>query len=116
VVGGLLDLESLERLADDEVVARLTSLSGIGRWSAEYVLLRGLGRLHIFPGDDVGARNTLARWLDLEPPLDYRAVEEAVSRWQPYAGIVYFHLLLDGLAEMGQLDGPRGSQGRETST
>ena len=45
--------------------SKLTSLSGIGRWSAEYVLLRGLGRLHVFPGDDVGARNNLARWLSL---------------------------------------------------
>jgi DNA-3-methyladenine glycosylase II len=97
-VAGRLDLEDLEHLADDEVVSRLTSLSGIGRWSAEYVLLRGLGRLHVFPGDDVGARNNLARWLGLESPLDYRAVGRAVSRWQPYAGMVYFHLLLDRLA------------------
>lgn len=104
VVAGRLDLESLERLADDEVVSRLTSLSGIGRWSAEYVLLRGLGRLHVFPGDDVGARNNLARWLGLEPPLDYDAVRRAVSRWQPYAGMVYFHLLLDRLEAAGELD------------
>jgi DNA-3-methyladenine glycosylase II len=85
----------------------LTSLSGIGRWSAEYVLLRGLGRLHVFPGDDVGARNNLARWLGLESPLDYGAVRRAVSRWQPYAGMVYFHLLLDRLAAADELD--RGS-------
>jgi len=103
VVAGRLDLEGFERLADDEVVARLTSLSGIGRWSAEYVLLRGLGRLHVFPADDVGARNNLARWLRLEPPLDYRAVARAVARWQPYAGMVYFHLLLARLEAAGQL-------------
>ena len=103
VVAGRLDLEGFERLADDEVVARLTSLSGIGRWSAEYVLLRGLGRLHVFPGDDVGARNNLARWLRLEPPLDYSAVARAVARWQPYAGMVYFHLLLARLEAAGQL-------------
>jgi DNA-3-methyladenine glycosylase II len=104
VVDGRLDLEILEGLEDAEVVARLTGLRGIGRWSAEYVLLRGLGRLHVFPGDDVGARNNLARWLNLEPPLDYRAVERAVSRWQPYAGMVYFHLLLQGLETAGVLD------------
>ena len=69
-----------------------------------------------FPGDDVGARNNLARWLNLEPRLDSRAVAQAVSRWQPYAGMVCFHLLLDRLAAMGQLDGPRGSEGLETST
>jgi DNA-3-methyladenine glycosylase II len=60
VVDGRLDVEGLEHLADDEVIARLTRLREIGRWSAEYVLLRGLGRLDVFPGDDVGARHNLA--------------------------------------------------------
>jgi DNA-3-methyladenine glycosylase II len=111
VVEGRLDLEILETLADDEVVARLTSLRGVGRWSAEYVLIRCLGRLHVFPGDDVGARNNLARWLNLEPPLDYDAVERAVSRWQPYAGMVYFHLLLQGLERAGVLDADQSVSG-----
>ena len=102
VVSGQLDLEGLERLSDDEAVACLTSLDGIGRWSAEYVLLRGLGRLHVFPGDDVGARNNLPR-LGFEPPLDYAAVKRAVSRWQPFAGMVYFHLLVDRLEAAGEL-------------
>jgi DNA-3-methyladenine glycosylase II len=104
VVAGQLDLESLDRVDDDEVIARLTSLGGIGRWSAEYVLLRGLGRLHVFPGDDVGARNNLAPWLGLEPPLDYDAVKQALARWRPYAGMIYFHLLLARLEAMGKLD------------
>ena len=104
VVAGQLDLESLDRVDDDEVIARLTRLRGIGRWSAEYVLLRGLGRLHVFPGDDVGARNNLAPWLGLEPPLDYDAVKQALARWQPYAGMIYFHLLLARLEAMGKLD------------
>jgi DNA-3-methyladenine glycosylase II len=106
VLAGHLDLESLGDLTDDDVVSRLTSLSGLGRWSAEYVLLRGLGRLHIFPGDDVGARTNLARWLGLNPPLDYDAVARAVSRWQPYAGMVYFHLLLDRLEAAGAFQQP----------
>jgi DNA-3-methyladenine glycosylase II len=110
VVAGRLDLESLEQLDDEEALSRLTSLAGIGRWSAEYVLLRGLGRLHVFPGDDVGARNNLARWLGLKPPLDYAAVGQAVERWQPFAGMVYFHLLLERLDAAGELDGPQGSE------
>lgn len=105
VVDERVDLESLETLSDSEAVSRLMSLYGIGRWSAEYVLLRGLGRLHVFPGDDVGARNNLARWLRLTPPLDYDAVARAVSGWQPYAGMVYFHLLLDRLEAAGELRG-----------
>jgi DNA-3-methyladenine glycosylase II len=110
VAGGRLDLAALDGLADDEVISQLTSLAGIGRWSAEYVLLRGLGRLHVFPGDDVGARNNLARWLDLDPPLDYSGVGQVVSRWQPYAGMIYFHLLIDHLAATGSIRGLRSAR------
>jgi len=98
-----LDLERLADLPDDEAVKRLSELRGVGRWTAEYVLLRGLGRTHIFPGDDIGARNNLERWLHLKTPLDYASVRRVLSPWSAYAGLIYFHLLLDRLAESGEL-------------
>jgi hypothetical protein len=88
---------------DDTVRSALLELRGVGRWTAEYVLLRGLGRLHVFPGDDVGAQNSLARWLGRPNGLDYAGVTLALERWRPYAGMVYFHLLLDGLSQAGEL-------------
>lgn len=97
------DLESLALLDDPVVRQTLLELRGVGRWTAEYVLLRGLGRLHVFPGDDVGAQKRLKRWLDHPHLLDYAGVGLAVARWQPYAGLVYFHLLLDGLSHAGAL-------------
>jgi len=57
----------------------------------------------VFPGDDVGARNRLAKWQHLKQPLDYVAVARLTKRWQPYAGMVYFHMLLEGLSEAGEL-------------
>ncbi len=101
IVDGDVDLEALEHLDDETAIERLTSLYGIGRWTAEYVLLRGLGRLHVFPGDDVGARNKLKRFFDIEQPLDYDGIARLLARWRPYAGIIYFHLLLDSLTEAG---------------
>jgi DNA-3-methyladenine glycosylase II len=103
IVEGRLDLEHFVDLSDDEAVKRLCELRGVGRWSAEYVLLRGLGRTHIFPGDDVGGRNNLRRWLGLNKPLDYGSVREELSSFGEYAGLVYFHLLLDRLSEAGEL-------------
>ena len=100
---GTLDAVAIEQLTDDDALADLRRLRGVGRWSAEYALLRGLGRLHVFPGDDVGARNNLARWLDRRGPLDYDGVQAAVRHWQPFAGLVYFHLLLANLVEHGTL-------------
>jgi DNA-3-methyladenine glycosylase II len=103
VAEGRLDLEALAALPDDEAVKYLCELRGVGRWTAEYVLLRGLGRVHVFPGDDVGARNNLQRWLRLAKQLDSEAVRRVLSRWDNYAGLVYFHLLLDRLGEAGYL-------------
>jgi len=103
---GSLDLEALAELDDDAAMSRLIALRGVGRWTAEYVLLRGLGRIHVFPGDDVGARNNLQRWLGLGDPLDYTGVQRALAGWQPYNGLIYFHLLLDRLAQMGYLRDP----------
>jgi DNA-3-methyladenine glycosylase II len=97
-----LDLGTLAALPDVEAVKRLCRLRGVGRWTAEYVLLRGLGRTHVFPGDDVGARNNLQRWLRLAKPLDYEGVRRISTRWADYAGLVYFHLLLDRLEESGR--------------
>jgi 3-methyladenine DNA glycosylase/8-oxoguanine DNA glycosylase len=97
VAAGHLDLDEFESLDDATAVARLRTLRGVGRWTAEYVLLRALGRLHVFPGDDVGAPKNLQRWLGLLEPLDYDGVQRVLARWQPFQGLVYLHLLLWGL-------------------
>jgi DNA-3-methyladenine glycosylase II len=99
-----LDLDSLVKLDNQVAIERLVELKGVGRWTAEYVLLRGLGRLDIFPGDDVGARKKLADFLGKRKPLDYEGVRKAVAGWQPYAGLVYFHLLLARIKKAGWLD------------
>jgi DNA-3-methyladenine glycosylase II len=98
-----VELEELAQVPDDEAIARLRRLRGVGRWTAEYVLLRGLGRTNVFPGDDVGARNNLERWLHLAGPLDYEGVRHALARWQQFGGLIYLHLLLDRLVTAGHL-------------
>jgi DNA-3-methyladenine glycosylase II len=102
------DLDELEQLDDTAAVARLRTLRGVGRWTAEYVLLRGLGRLHVFPGDDIGARNNLQRWLGILEPLDYDGVQRVLAKWQPFQGLVYLHLLLWGLQPMHGKPAARG--------
>lgn len=101
IVQRTLDLDVLATLDDDSVMARLLALRGVGRWTAEYVLLRGLGRSDMFPGDDVGARNNLSRWLGIAEKMDYAAVQRALAEWKPFSGLVYFHLLLLRLSELG---------------
>jgi DNA-3-methyladenine glycosylase II len=54
IVNGRINFASLERMASQAVIDSLLELRGVGRWTAEYVLLRGLRRLDVFPGDDIG--------------------------------------------------------------
>ncbi|STY28555.1 DNA-3-methyladenine glycosylase [Legionella wadsworthii] len=91
--------EALENKSNEEVVHFLTQFKGIGRWTAEYVLLRGLGRIDVFPGDDVGAQNNLYKLLHLDKKPDYHQIAEITAKWHPYAGLIYFHLLLKRLYE-----------------
>ena len=111
VAAGTLDLEALRGADDDSARELLLSLPGIGRWSAEYVLLRGLARYHLLPGDDVGARNNLRRRFGLPEGAGYDAVARLSRRWWPYGGLVYFHLLLDALAARGEVEETDGAVG-----
>lgn len=103
-----LELESFADLENDQAVSRLVKLRGVGRWTAEYTLLRGMGRIDQFPGDDIGARNNLERWMRLRRPLDYGRVARIMSKWRAYGGLIYFHLLLDRLANAGYLQPQTG--------
>lgn len=98
---GEIDLASLKLVTNEEALAYLQKIHGIGRWSAEYVLIRGLGRLDVFPGDDVGAQNNLQQLLFLEERPDYTDIKQLTKTWDPYAGLIYFHLLLQKLTTKG---------------
>jgi DNA-3-methyladenine glycosylase II len=99
---GELELEAFEPLDDATVVAALVQRRGLGDWSADYALLRGLGRLHVFPRGDIGALNGLLRFLVAAGRSD--DPQSWLERFAPDAGLVYFHLLLRGLEQQGLLD------------
>jgi len=50
-------------MSDDEVRAHITQIRGFGRWSADYILIRGLGRPDCVPADDLGVRTVIGRYL-----------------------------------------------------
>lgn len=97
------DFNSIDALCDDDAIERLSEIRGVGRWTAEYVLLRGFGRINIFPGDDVGGRNKLYEFLGETAAPDYAGVRRIMDRWHPYGGLIYLHLLVSGLADDGHV-------------
>ncbi|HOD35487.1 MAG TPA: hypothetical protein PLR20_07580 [Syntrophales bacterium] len=98
-----IDLEKLEASGDEEARGKLLQLKGVGPWTADYALLRGLGRLTVFPSGDVGARNRLQSLLRVREPLDDIEIRKRLRAWEPFAGLIYIHLLLSGLADEGCL-------------
>ena len=90
------------QLDDATVIDTLTQRRELGRWSADYVLLRGMGRLHVFPQSDSGALNGLKRFLAAAGRDDDS--QTALASFAPDAVLVYFHLLLRGLEQQGLLD------------
>ncbi len=101
ILDGNIDLDHLENMDNKQACGQLQAIHGIGRWSAEYVLLRGLERLDVFPGDDIGGQNNVQTLLQLESRPDYDQLKVLTATWQPYAGFVYFHLLLRRLQAKG---------------
>ncbi len=90
VEDGLVSEEVLAGLSAEEAAAKLVAVRGIGPWSAAVVLLRGLGRLDVFPLKDSGVARSL-RELSGDPDLDPAALLGALG---PVRGFLYFHLLL----------------------
>jgi 3-methyladenine DNA glycosylase/8-oxoguanine DNA glycosylase len=87
---GEVSEERLSRMSSPEAIRRLTELGGIGPWSAGLILLRGLGRLDVFPAGDVGVARALRQYSRLPPG---RALERLVQRFGDHRGYLYFCLL-----------------------
>jgi DNA-3-methyladenine glycosylase II len=98
------DFASIDRLSDADAIARLSKIRGVGRWTAEYVMLRGFGRINIFPGDDVGGRKKLFEWLGSRDAPTYYGVGKMLERWRPYGGLIYLHLIVNAVAGAGQVE------------
>ena len=91
-IDGRVDFDTLHHLADDEAVAALTSLKGVGRWTAETYMMFCHGRLDVFPGGDVALQEAM-RWADRADvrPTEKQAYVRAQA-WRPYRGVAA-HLL-----------------------
>ncbi len=89
---GALSDEKLRSLADDEAIELLTSHKGVGRWTAEFTLLRGLGRMDIFPGGDLGVVKYLAQgMLGFEGPALEKDMRRFAESWRPYRGLALIY-------------------------
>jgi DNA-3-methyladenine glycosylase II len=84
IAAGAFDFAQLHTLDDDAALRRLVSLRGVGEWSAQVFMLRDLRRPDVFPGGDIGLRNSIAT-LDRAPVVPGpRAAAARALPWRPY--------------------------------
>ncbi|KRA84268.1 DNA-3-methyladenine glycosylase family protein [Altererythrobacter sp. Root672] len=87
VVSGELDLSNLPA-DDEEAIALLTRIKGIGRWSAEIYLLFAEGRADIWPAGDLAVQVGIGRILGMEERPSEKATRELAEAWRPHRGAV----------------------------
>lgn len=94
VDGGRLDLERLPTLVDDDVVAELTAVRGLGIWTAQMFLIFSLGRLDVLPTGDLGVRKGTQIAYDLRDLPTPRQVETIAveRRWAPYRSVASWYM------------------------
>ena len=85
VLSGELDLEKLPR-DDEEAIALLTKIKGIGRWSAEIYLLFAEGRHDVFPAGDLAVLIEIGRLMGLPDKPTEKQLRELAEAWRPYRG------------------------------
>jgi DNA-3-methyladenine glycosylase II len=87
VTDGRLPLERLDEMADEEVIARLVPVRGIGRWTAEMFLIFSLGRLDVLPVDDFGLRAGVRDEYRLPELPSAKELRTLAEPWRPYRSI-----------------------------
>jgi DNA-3-methyladenine glycosylase II len=88
-----LDLESLREIDDASAITELTKIKGVGRWTAEYALIRGMGRVNSLPADDLGIQRAVSRAYFNGKKISSKTVRNVLERFAPYSGIAAFYLM-----------------------
>ena len=84
VASGVLPIDDFPGMPDDEIIAALVSLKGIGLWSAEIYCMFSLGRPDLFPGEDIALQEAMKRLKGLEARPTPKAARELAVAWAPW--------------------------------
>jgi DNA-3-methyladenine glycosylase II len=102
IASGTVDAEILKQCTSPDAAAILRGIKGIGPWTAAVILLRGLGRLDVFPANDTSVASNMALVAG-SAPFDAQAVLNALGEQR---GMLYFYLLLARLEARGEIGRP----------
>jgi DNA-3-methyladenine glycosylase II len=95
IAAGRLDLEDLKSQENaEEIILKLDAVRGIGVWTAELTMLRGMQRLDAFPADDFGIRRVISTYYCEGRPIKASEAREIAEAWGPCKGLAAFYLII----------------------
>lgn len=92
VASGELDLDRIDGMSDDDLIARLTAVKGVGVWTAQMFLMFRLGRPDVLPTLDLGIRKAIQRAYGLRKLPSARQMEKLGRAWAPYRTVACRYL------------------------
>lgn len=92
VAAGIVPLDDLERMDDEQVIAALTTIKGIGRWSAEMFLMFRLHRPDVLPVGDLGILNAVMKVYRLRKKPTPDRLRRLGEAWKPYRSVASWYL------------------------
>lgn len=98
LLAGKYDFERLREKGDDEILNELCSIRGIGPWTAQLVIIRGLGRMTVIPADDLGLRDHITEFYfpRRRERVSARAVRSIAKKWGKWQGLAGFYVVMAG--------------------
>jgi DNA-3-methyladenine glycosylase II len=109
---GRLDQDALGSLPDDELIAELTTIPGIGPWTAQGALLIALGREDVVLPGDLALRKAVQAAYQLGQLPTQQEVLDIAEKWRPYRSLATSYLFSAAFEAAGAAPGRRGSTGR----
>jgi DNA-3-methyladenine glycosylase II len=95
IVDGKLDLEAFKAQKDpDQIISELDAIKGIGVWTAELTMLRGMQKLDALPADDFGIRRVISRYFRGGKPIKTNEAREVAKAWGRWKGLAAFYLII----------------------
>lgn len=94
VIEGRIKFDHLEDLANEEIIAELTAVKGIGVWTVHMFLIFCMGRLDVLAYGDLGVRNGIQKLYDLDHVPDQKEVEAIAEKysWHPYESVACWYI------------------------
>ncbi len=91
IIDKSLDVKKIPDLSDEEVIIELTKIKGIGRWTAEMILIFSLKRPDVFSTGDLGLRTAVSRLYKLDRE-DRVRIEKLAKKWSPHRSLASWYL------------------------